>query len=112
MFYKDGVVATTINWIAPSEYVDGSAYGSSDHAGYELGVVRVDGQPPVGHISVPAAYEITSWPLGELNLGYGETRIALRTVARNGLTSMWSDSIVIESRDEREPNAPVNFSAA
>jgi hypothetical protein len=111
MFYKNDVRATQISWTPPTEYTDGSAYGSSDHAGYELGVLR-DGQIQP-HISVPATYDVTSWPLNELNLvEYGDHEIALRTVTQNSIVSAWSTTIVVENRDEREPTAPVNFSAA
>lgn len=112
MFYKDGIAKTEILWSPPTENTDGSPYGETQHGGYELGVVR-DGSPdPVPHISVPAAYSVTSWPMSELGLDYGVHQIALRTVNARGVVSAWSGQIEIEKRDERIPAAPTNFSCA
>ena len=103
MFYKNGTLATQISWTAPTQYVDGSAYGDADHAGYELGV---DG---AAFVAVPAVYNVTSWPLAELNLGYGTFSLTLRTVTKTGLVSDWSNPVDIENRDERIPEAPLSF---
>jgi hypothetical protein len=108
IFTKDGVERTSISWVAPTQRVDGTAYGASDHAGYELGVADVTGniQP---WVSVPAGYDVTEWPLNELNINdEGAHTIALRTVDAGGRVSSWSTALVFTAR-VAAPNAPAAF---
>lgn len=111
IFKKNGVIATKIQWVAPTSRVDGSAYSAAQHAGYELGVSdpanTTEGFAPF--VSVPAAYNATEWPLDNLNIGEPDTyEVALRTVDTSGLTSAWSSPIVFTA-EIASPNAPTGF---
>lgn len=109
MIYRNamGDVATQISWTAPSEQADGTAYGDAEHAGYELGVIRDEGITP--HVSVPAAYAVTDWPLDQLELDTeGQHEVALRTVDTDGRTSAWSASVLFTS-ELAGPNAPTGL---
>ncbi len=111
IFKKNNVVATKIQWTAPTVREDGSTYSAAQHAGYELGVSDpanpTDGFAPF--VSVPAAYNVTEWLLNNLNIGESDTyEVALRTVDTDGLTSAWSNSMVFTAENAR-PNAPDGF---
>ena len=89
IYFKDGVQKTQIEWVAPTKRTDGSAYGDADHAGYELGVGSNGAYEP--WVAVPAAYNITSWPVGQLNLNdEGDYEVVLRTVDKGRRVSAWS----------------------
>lgn len=107
IFYKDGVQASSLSWDAPTTRTDGTAYGAESHAGYELGVNRNGEFTP--WVSVPAAYDVTSWPLDELNISTpGTYEVALRTVDTGGLTSAWSNPLVFTAQLAL-PNPPTNL---
>jgi hypothetical protein len=111
IFKKNGVEATKIQWVAPTEREDGSAYGATEHAGYELGTTDDLG---VIHpwVSVPAAYDITEWPLDQLNISAeGEHTVALRTVDTGGRVSEWSAPVVF-TVETAKPNAPTGFAVS
>jgi hypothetical protein len=94
IYYKNGVAVNSIQWAPPTTRTDGSAYGADDHAGYELGVGNDGIYEP--WVSVPASYDITEWPVDQLNMNdEGDYQIVLRTVDTGGRVSEWS--------------APVNF---
>jgi len=86
MIYKrNNIEVTEISWIAPTEREDATPYTAAEHAGYELGV-SVNGGGYTPWVDVPAAYDVTSWPLNELNLDdEGIYEIAMRTLDINGL---------------------------
>lgn len=107
MFYRNGNPATVIRWTPPSQYTDGSPYTESDHKGYTLGILTNGQIEPF--VDVPVALSGNSYPIADLGLPYGLSEIALRTVAANGTTSVWSATITVENRDERTPNAPMGF---
>jgi len=105
IFEKSGVLATDINWTAPTARTDGDAYGAADHAGYELGISDgAGGYSP--WVSVPAAYDVTSWPLNQLNLSTeGDHEVVLRTIDNGGRQSAWSTGVVF-TVSLASPNAP------
>lgn len=108
IFYRNGELATTLRWVAPTTRADETSYGASSHAGYELGVNRNGAF--TAWVSVPAAYDTTAWPLNELNITEpGEYEIALRTVDTGGLTSAWSSPLVFTAQ-LAQPNPPTNLS--
>lgn len=113
LYTRNGIAATSVSWDAPTSRTDGTLYDASQHAGYELGMS--DPAAAVGEfqpwVSVPAAYDVTDWPLNELNItAPGTYELALRTVDRGGLVSPWSNAIVITA-EYAPPNAPTGFNA-
>jgi hypothetical protein len=108
IYLKEGVPVTDLHWAAPTSRTDGSAYGTSDHKGYELGVEDINGNisPWVG---VPAAYEITSWPLSQLNMDEeGIHAVALRTVDSGDRVSEWSASVTFVA-EVAPPKSPTGM---
>lgn len=111
---KNGNEATTLNWIAPTERTDGTRYGATDHQGYELGVSdpAVENDGFVSFVSVPAKYEISKWPLDQLNmLSEGLYEVALRTVDSRGRVSPWSSPLSF-SAGLAVPSAPTGLSVS
>jgi len=111
IFTKDGNTAVSFKWVAPTKRTDGTAYGTADHAGYELGVSdpanSTDGFSPF--VNVPAAYDITEWPLANLGIAEeGTYEVALRTVDKGGRTSKWSSPLVFDV-GLANPNEPTGF---
>ena len=107
LFYKDTLPVTELHWDAPSARVDGTVYGATDHAGYELGVEESGAFIPF--VSVPAVYSVTSWPLADLN--FTEERaysVALRTIDTAGRVSAWSAPVVFTVA-LASPNSPTNL---
>lgn len=100
-FYNGNTPATRIRWTAPTTREDGSAYAASTHRGYVLGVSD-PGNPNDGiraHVSVPAAYDVSEWPLDQLNITEpGDYEAALATVDSDGQQGAWSSPFAFEAR--------------
>lgn len=112
IYERNGEVVTRLRWDAPTTRTDGALYDAAQHAGYELGVSD-PANPDDGFrswVSVPAAYDVTEWPLDQLNITEpGQYEVALRTVDAGGLTSDWSTPLVYAAR-LAAPNAPTGLS--
>jgi hypothetical protein len=96
-----------IRWTPPSTYVDGSAFGAADFAGYEFGSRRIGEIGYVPTVSVPVSFDITELDLSVLELPVNvDLQLAMRTVAQNGLSSVWTNPVDIRF-DIRVPNPPL-----
>lgn len=99
-----------MRWTAPTQYTDGSAFGEADFAGFTL---YIDG---AAGVSVPRGwdadgeYEMDLAAFPEL-IAYGEHRIGLTVVARNGSESAPAEATYMLV-DERKPNSPFGLSVA
>jgi hypothetical protein len=107
-------MAKNLSWVGPTTYTDGSAFGSADYAGYEI---QVNGEAAV---ALPLAFNPTNQyvfdvsTLASVQAEPGAIRqftVALRTVARNGQVSDWSQSVQF-SLDLRVPNPPTSLAVA
>lgn len=109
MIYIDalGKPVENIKWKAPTTREDGTAYVATDHLGYELGVGGVS-NTIAPFISVPAAYNIVSWPIAQLNLKVGDHKVYLRTVPKVGVPSQWSSPLFLSAK-LAPPSAPTEF---
>lgn len=98
---------TKLTWYGPTEYVDGTPYGQTDHGGYEL---EINGQ--VG-IAVPVAWNSASTYelpiLGLPNIKQGDNVARIRTVAANGQVSEWTPAVTFQWLSV--PKAPTAFAA-
>jgi len=110
---QDSQPATHLQWDAPTARTDGTPYGAADHAGYVLGIA--DATVTGGfreHVSVPAAYDVTEWPLDQLNItDPGIYMISLATVDVNGLRSAWADPFSFTA-SYAPPSPPTGLSAS
>ncbi len=103
-----------LSWVGPTTYTNGTPFGEADYAGYEL---QVNGQ---GAVALPVQfapsnqYSFDIEELAQVEAEPGEIRtynVALRTVARNGQSSVWSDPLAIVL-DLRLPNPPTSLAVA
>lgn len=104
---------TKLSWVPPSKYVDGSAFGATDFAGYELGYRPLASTTPfTGAVAIPVAFNITSVDLATLTLPQNtDLELAMRTLAKNGQASDWSNFVEVRF-DTRRPLAPSGLAVA
>jgi hypothetical protein len=99
----------TISWTPPTKYVDGSEFGAADFAGYEFGYRTAGSSEPYTlTVAVPLPFGITSLDLAPLSLPQlRDLDFAMRTVAKNGMVSDWTNplSIRFDARRPLEPSA-------
>ncbi|MDQ2640753.1 MAG: hypothetical protein M3Y79_09275 [Pseudomonadota bacterium] len=92
-------------WTAPTTFTDGSAFGRTDLAGFEL---QLDDRPAV---SVPFTWNDAGkyeFDLGELELQPGRQYSArMLTVATGGRKSDWTAPVLFTYA--RTPRAPLAF---
>jgi hypothetical protein len=103
-----GAIVTKLSWAAPTEHMDGTAYTDEEHLGYELGRVAPDKDFQMeAFVSIPAALDVTEWPLAELGIEQpGKLTVALRTVMKDGTVSNWSNSADFEVVPYKIPLSP------
>lgn len=107
----DGTSVTELAWVPPTTRADGSSYGTADHAGYELGTSdplnATDGF--TAWVSVPATYDITTWPLDQLNMNTeGDYEVGLRVIDTKGRQSVWSNPALFTAA-LANPDAPTGL---
>lgn len=96
-----------LTWANPTTYVDGSAYGQTDNAGYTL---QIDGQ---GAVSIPLAWG-TSFDIATLaayqSLKRGQHGVSLAAVSKEGLASDFSTPVTFPIAVA--PMAPTHLAVA
>ena len=101
---------TTITWQAPTQYVDGSAFGAADFAGYDFGFREVGAADFTPTVAVPVTFDVTSLDISVLDLPRNvDLELSMRTVATNGLASVWANPVDVRF-DTRIPSPPLAFS--
>jgi hypothetical protein len=104
-------LAKILRWVGPTTYTDGSPFGEADFAGYEIQV------NDSGAVALPVqfnpdnTYEFDLESLASVQAEAGAIRsykVELRTVAKNGQVSDWSESLTF-SLDLRIPNPPTEL---
>ncbi len=92
---------TTLKWQNPTTYVDGSVYGQTDNAGYQL---NIDAAPAV---SIPLAWG-TQFDLTTLAaftaLKKGAHSLTLQAISKGGIASAPSSAVTFSV--EIAPAAP------
>lgn len=116
MLYKDtaGNVATALSWNAVTTRVDGTPFGKNDFGGYELGTSNpeVPDDPVTPWVSIPAAWDSTTFPLSELPLtDEGTWEVSLRVTDKSGQSSGWSAPVVFIV-SLAQPSAPTGLSVS
>jgi len=108
---KDISLAKILSWVGPTTYTDGSPFGEADFAGYEIQV------NDSGAVALPVqfnpdnTYEFDLESLASVQAEAGAIRsykVELRTVAKNGQVSVWSESKTF-NLDLRVPNPPTGL---
>jgi len=80
--FASPAMAFTLNWVAPTQYTDGTPIESSKTITYD---VAVDGSPQAANISG------TSWPIPQSLIGHGKTlAFTLKSKLNTGEESAWS----------------------
>lgn len=111
IFSVNGQSRTRFGWNPPTTREDGTGYGAADHHGYEIGLSDPnnpdDGFRP--HVGIPAGYDVTAWPLAELNIEQpGTYELALRTIDRDMRPSRWSAPFTFAA-DLAPPSPPTDM---
>jgi hypothetical protein len=99
-----------ISWEDPSAYVDGSAFGAADFAGYEF-AYRPTGsaQEYTPAVAVPVSFGQRKLDLSLLGLPQTvDLDVAMRTVAKNGAKSAFTNPVQVRF-DTRVPRPPINL---
>ena len=103
---------TTITWQPPTQYVDGTAFGAADFAGYNFGFRQVGASEYTPTVSVPVSFDVTSLDISVLDLPRNvDLELAMQTVATNGLASVWTNPVEVRF-DTRIPSPPLALSVA
>lgn len=103
-----------LSWVGPTTYTNGSAFGQADFAGYEIQVNGAGALALPVQFSPSNQYSFDLEQLASVQAEAGELRsftVALRTVAKNGQTSAWSESVEF-TLDLRIPNPPTELAVA
>ena len=86
-----------LDWDAVTTRTDGTAFTEAEYKNYELGTSDPDNPSDdfVPFVGIPAAYNVSEWPLDDLGFTTpGRKEIALRVVGNEGPPSGWSEPLV------------------
>ena len=106
LLFPIGIMAETLSWTEPTTRINGDMLNQSEIKGYTLCVSPL--APEADCLFTPLfPAGLTSYPLEEFDLDYGQWYFKLRTEDTEGLVSEWSPSVGLFIA--APPTAPANL---